>query len=234
MDNEIAGNSGKKAEFEKIREQNLRELEDFSLEKIKLENEKKNLQNTLAKVTEISKMSENEIFDYYCQKLVENNPESGLLKAKMAVNNFEHSNLNEILTELDAKHKEIIYSKRDLSEQFSKTELQVKSLENENNSQISEIIELSKNIEILKLDAENKGLERQNLEGENSKLENENRKLDLQIDDLHKKIEVINQKIKMNEMLKDLDIDELHILNKNSSSMNENIAGLIKKWETLE
>ncbi len=47
-------------------------------------------------------------------------------------------------------------------------------------------------------------------------------------------IESLRQKIKVNELLKEVDVDELKMMRENNLSVNSALSDLVGKWEALE
>ena len=64
------------------------------------------------------------------------------------------------------------------------------------------------------------------LKGDNEKLTGEN-------ETLSKKIQATLQKIDVNALLKEVDVEDLKLLDQNNKNMNQTMKQLIKKWETI-
>ena len=68
---------------------------------------------------------------------------------------------------------------------------------------------------------------------ENERLRNENDELEQNIKKTRIDIEEIQQKIELNNMLKDIDVNELKVLSKNNAIVNSNINNLLTKWDKV-
>jgi len=72
------------------------------------------------------------------------------------------------------------------------------------------------------------------LEKENNQYVADNEKTSKSVPELKDKIENLRQKIQLNEMLKEVDLDEIKMLKQNNMSVNSAITGLVQRWENLE
>ena len=74
--------------------------------------------------------------------------------------------------------------------------------------------------------------EKQLTEG-NAKLLDDNKKLEDENADLKKKISMTVQRIDINNLLKEIDIEELQLLAKNNKQMNFSLENLVTKWNFI-
>ena len=125
----------------------------------------------------------------------------------------EKARLQEQLTE----HREVInLMRKDIDEQTKETK------------------QVAHGIELLSLDL-NKAKRENDVAGkENDQFMAENEKISKGIPELKGYIETMRQKIQLNEMLKEVDIDELKMLKQNNMSVNSAIVNLVSRWEALD
>jgi len=90
------------------------------------------------------------------------------------------------------------------------------------------------NIEILNVDFLKLKKELQELNKENSELEMENEAIARNLPELKKRIEDLRQKIQLNEILKEVDLEDMKMLKQNNMAVNTAITNLISRWENLE
>lgn len=62
----------------------------------------------------------------------------------------------------------------------------------------------------------------------------ENEKIQANITELEAEIEKVQQRMQINEILKDVDVDELKMLSQNNLTVNSAIANLVSKLDTIE
>lgn len=97
-----------------------------------------------------------------------------------------------------------------------------------------EIQKLVNDIEMCKSDAQRMAAERAGLEKENEALLARSAKLEADIQQADNMIKEQAQRMQLNELLKDVDLDELKMLAQNNATVNASISGLISKWNALE
>lgn len=68
---------------------------------------------------------------------------------------------------------------------------------------------------------------------ENDRLRTQNEKLEAEIKLLYKKTDEVLQKIELNNLLKDIDINELKLLSQNNAIVNSSINSLLGKWDKI-
>lgn len=67
----------------------------------------------------------------------------------------------------------------------------------------------------------------------NTKLLSENELLEKENTDLKKKIALTIQKIDINNLLKDIDVEEMQLLAKNNKQMNFTLENMMTKWNVI-
>jgi len=121
-----------------------------------------------------------------------------------------------------------------LEEQLTDIRDNLDRINRNNQEQRNEIREETRNIGILTVDLEKLKKELADYNKENQLLLNENEKISENIPELKQRIEDLRQKIQLNEILKEIDLDELKMLRQNNIAVNDSIANLISRWESLE
>lgn len=76
-------------------------------------------------------------------------------------------------------------------------------------------------------------VESKQLEDSNKKLLTDNDLLEKENAELKKKIAMTIQKIDINNLLKDIDIEELQLLAKNNKQMNFTLENMMTKWNFI-
>ena len=100
-------------------------------------------------------------------------------------------------------------------------------------NQTSNMIKFKDKIEICSKDLEKDTATNETLEADNARLVEENTKLADDISNMKQEIARLNQKIELNELLKDVDLEELKLLSHNNNNVNSAILNLIGKWEEI-
>jgi chromosome segregation ATPase len=130
--------------------------------------------------------------------------------------------------------KELAEEKMQLQEQLADIKNSIDRINKDNQEQRNEIRGETHNIEITTIDLEKLRKELADYNKENQQLLNENEKISKNIPELKQTIEDLRQKIQLNEILKEIDLDELKMLKQNNITVNNSIANLISRWESLE
>ena len=130
--------------------------------------------------------------------------------------------------------KTLAEDKAKLQEQLTETKEAINFVSKDNDSQKQEIGQDVHNMEIMAVDLEKLRRDQQVLDKESSQFHAENEKIAKTVPELKERIESLRQKIQLNEMLKEVDLDEIKMLKQNNMSVNSAIANLITRWETLE
>ena len=130
--------------------------------------------------------------------------------------------------------KELAEEKVKLQEQFSDTNESIDKIFKDSNMQKRVIREEMHNIEVLSIDLNKLRKDLDAFSKENSQLFSDNESISKNIPELKEKIENLKQKIQLNEILKEVDLDELKMLKQNNMEVNSAITNLVARWEALE
>ena len=121
-----------------------------------------------------------------------------------------------------------------LQEQLTDSNESIENIFKDNEMQKRVIRQELHNIEILSIDLEKLRHELDKISKENSELFSDNEKISKNIPELKERIENLTQKIQLNEILKEVDLDELKMLKQNNMTVNSAITNLVSRWEALE
>jgi len=77
-------------------------------------------------------------------------------------------------------------------------------------------------------------VEQKQLGDGNTKLQDENARLEAENKQLNAKIDQVIQNIQINNLLKDIDIEDLKLLAKNNQQMNYALESLITQWNHID
>ena len=76
-------------------------------------------------------------------------------------------------------------------------------------------------------------IEENQLQEQNSKLLKDNEELNNENMDMENKIKILIQRIKVHNLLKDIDIEEMKLLARNNKEMKRAFEDMITKWEAI-
>jgi chromosome segregation ATPase len=138
------------------------------------------------------------------------------------------------LKKAEDKVKELAEEKSRLQEQLTDIEGSIETVTKNNAIQGNEIREEMHNIEILNVDLGKLRRELDELNKENGQLTTENEAISKNLPELRKRIEDLRQKIQLNEILKEVDLEDMKMLKQNNIAVNSAITNLISRWENLE
>ena len=130
--------------------------------------------------------------------------------------------------------KELAEEKVKLQEQLLETNESIDTIFKDCDMQKRVIREEMHNIEVLSIDFNKLRNDLDAFSKENSQLFSDNESISKNIPELKEKIENLKQKIQLNEILKEVDLDELKMLKQNNMEVNSAITGLVARWEALE
>ena len=215
------------SELENTKELNRKYLFDSELEKRIHEKENIKLNEDL---DNLSKLTE----DSLRVKVKENErSQSIIIQNKAANNEFKVNSLLDRYKAEEVKAKELLEEKNVIHQKILSVNEDI-GQQSEKEKEISlNIIDCRNNIYDKKNQIEDEQLICMNVVQENEFLRKENDKLELEIKTIIKKIEEIQQKIELNNILKDVDINELKMLTQNNSIVNNSINVLMNKWEKV-
>ena len=215
------------SELENTKELNRKYLFDSELEKRIHEKENIKLNEDL---DNLSKLTE----DSLRVKVKENErSQSIIIQNKAANNEFKVNSLLDRYKAEEVKAKELLEEKNVIHQKILSVNEDI-GQQSEKEKEISlNIIDCRNNIYDKKNQIEDEQLICMNVVQENEFLRKENDKLELEIKTIIKKIEEIQQKIELNNILKDVDINEIKMLTQNNSIVNNYINVLMNKWEKV-
>jgi len=213
------------------------------LENLQILNKKYLLDEELLKLTEEKK---NKKLNEELDNLTKMNED--ILRTKTKENERNHS----IQIKNEISNKELKMNQ--LLDQFRDEENQAKDFLEQKNKLLQNLTILNGDInEKLNLDADQKiedidlknGIDEHNiiideeknqlnsLVSENERYRALNEKLENDIKSLYKKTDELTQKIELNNLLKDIDINELKMLSHNNAIVNSSINTLMGKWDKI-
>ena len=133
----------------------------------------------------------------------------------------------------EAKARELLEEKNGIQQKVLITNEDINQ-QSEKEKEISlSIIDCRNSIYDKKNQIEDEHLIFTNVAQENEYLRKENDKLEIDIKTTIKKIEEIQQKIELNNILKDVDLNELKMVTQNNALVNNSINALMNKWERV-
>jgi len=227
LERETKMSQAKIAELENSKELNRKYLLDSELEKkihVK-ENTKLNEDlDAMSKLTEEAlkmKVRENERIQLIIVQNKINNNEFKMAKI-LEKYKAEEIKAKELLEEKNAVQQKILVVNEDIGQQ------------NEKEKEVSlNIVEIRNGIYEKKNQVEDESLTLTNIVHEDEYLRKENERYEIEIKATLKKIEEIQQKIELNNILKDVDLNELKMITQNNSLVNNSINVLMNKWERV-
>jgi len=129
--------------------------------------------------------------------------------------------------------KDMLEQKNQMIQNLKLLNTEITNSENLEQDQKIEIVELKNAIDQHNIMIEEEKVTLTAIVTENDKLKIQNEKLEAEIKILYKKTDEILQKIELNNLLKDIDINELKLLSQNNAVVNSSINSLIGKWDKI-
>lgn len=215
------------SELENTRELNRKYLLEAELEKKIHEKENIKLNEEL---DNLSKMTEEALK----VKVRENERnQSIIIQNKINNNEFRMNNILEKYKAEEIKAKELLEEKNSIQGKILVVNEDI-GQQTEKEKEISmNIIDCRNGIYDKKIQIEEDQLVYTNVAQENDYLRKENDRLEVDIKSALRKIEEIQQKIELNNILKDVDLNELKMLSQNNALVNNSINSLLNKWERV-
>lgn len=142
--------------------------------------------------------------------------------------------LMEQIANEEARSKDVLDEKLKLEQELTELKEDLGKLTDKHGACREELIRLR--VKNSQLDSQNNALteEEAQLTGENEKLIQENGALEKQNSELKNKISETIQRIDINNLLKEIDIEEMQLLAKNNKMMNQSMEALITKWNYIQ
>jgi hypothetical protein len=133
----------------------------------------------------------------------------------------------------EAKSKDVLDEKLKLEQELTELKEDLNKLTESHTVGREELIKLK--VKNSQLDSQNALLteEEAQLGTDNTKLIEENNNLEKENADLKQKISTTIQRIDINNLLKEIDIEEMQLLAKNNKAMNFSMENLITKWNYI-
>lgn len=227
LDRELHMTQAKIGELENMRELNIKYLKDEAINR-KI-NEKENIKlNT--DLENLGKLNEENL-----RIKVKENEQKQLLLIRNQIKNSEHK-MNTFLSH----YKEAEKDARDLLEDKNALQQKLAQLIEETDGQggketklKQEIVEIRNQIDEHEHGIMDKSVKVNDLEAENERLSNQNEKLESEIKLNRTKLEEVIQRIELNNILKDVDVNELKMLTQNNAVVNQSINQLMIKWDKV-
>ncbi len=139
-----------------------------------------------------------------------------------------------MLRNAEERVKVLAEEKSKLQEQLTENRENVNMFAKEREGQKRELQQESHNIELLSIDLDKTKQDLVVVAKDNERLHAENEKVARTIPEQKATIDGLKQRVQLNEMLKEVDVDELKMLKQNNMSVNSAIAGLVTRWESLD
>lgn len=215
------------SELENIQILNKKYLLDEELIKQTHTKENKRLNDELDNLT---KMNE-EIL----RTKVKENERNQTIQIKNTISNKEIK-MNQLLEKYrdeENQAKDLLEQKNHLIQNLAILNSDINELTNLEQDQKIEIIELRNAIDEHNIIIEEEKNSLASYVSENERLRSQNEKLEAEIKSLYKKTDEVLQKIELNNLLKDIDINELKLLSQNNAIVNSSINSLLGKWDKI-
>jgi len=191
-------------------------------------------------------MKENKRFNDELDNLTKMNEE--ILKAKVKENERNQTTqikngisnkeikMNQLLEKYrdeENQAKDLLEQKNQLIQNLAILNSDINERSNLEQDQKIEIIELKNAIDEHNIIIEEEKNTLTSFVSENERLRTQNEKLEVEIKSLYRKTDEVLQKIELNNLLKDIDINELKLLSQNNAVVNSSINNLLGKWDKI-
>lgn len=155
------------------------------------------------------------------------------IKNEISNKELKMNNLLDQFRDEENKAKDFLEQKNKLLQNLTVLNNDIGEKSNLDADQRIEVIDLKNGIDEHNIIIEEEKNQLNALTNENEKYRNLNEKLENDIKSLYKKTDEILQKIELNNLLKDIDINELKMLSHNNAIVNNSINSLMGKWDKI-
>lgn len=227
IDRELHNNLAKITELENMRDLNLKYLKDEATNRKIHEKENIRLNSELEN---LGKLNEENL-----RVKVKENEAKQLLVIRNQIKNSEHR-MNTFLNHYKNSEKEgqeLLEQKNELEQKLAQLIDETDSKDGLEEKMKLDIVDLQNNIHELELLIGEKTAEADELEADNERIKVINEKYEHDIKSNRIKLEEIIQRIELNNILRDVDINELKMLTQNNAAVNQSINQLMTKWEKV-
>ena len=227
IDRELHNNLAKITELENMRDLNLKYLKDEATNRKIHEKENIRLNSELEN---LGKLNEENL-----RIKVKENEAKQLLVIRNQIKNSEHR-MNTFLNHYKNSEKEgqeLLEQKNELEQKLAQLIDETDSKDGLEEKMKLDIVDLQNNIHELELLIGEKTAEADELEADNERIKVINEKYEHDIKSNRIKLEEIIQRIELNNILRDVDINELKMLTQNNAAVNQSINQLMTKWEKV-
>ena len=144
--------------------------------------------------------------------------------------------MNQLLDQFrdeENKAKDFLEQKNKIHQNLTILNNDISEKSNLDTDQRIEVIELKNGIDEHNIIIEEEKNQLNSLINDNERYRGLNEKLEIDIKSLYKKTDELLQKIELNNLLKDIDINELKMLSTNNAIVNNSINSLMGKWDKI-
>lgn len=166
---------------------------------------------------------------------VKENERNQTIQIKNTISNKEMK-MNQLLEKYrneENQAKDLLEQKNQLIQNLAILNSDINERSNLEQDQKIEIIELKNAIDEHNIIIEEEKNTLASLASDNDRLRTQNEKLEAEIKSFYKKTDEVLQKIELNNLLKDIDINELKLLSQNNAIVNSSINSLLGKWDKI-
>lgn len=227
LDREFHMCQAKITELENTRELNLKYLKDEAVNKQIHERENQRLNQDLES---LGKLNEENL-----RLKVKENEQNQLVLVDNKIRNAEirMNSLLNLFKSVEKNARDLLDEKNELSQELARLIEEETNFEGRETSLNSDILNIKNETDELDLFTKEKIDNNLKLEEENKKYELDNQRLEEEIRINKINIEELKQKAQLNEMLRDVDINELKSLTQNNSLVNQSINQIMSKWDKV-
>lgn len=227
IDRDVHLSLSKINELENMRELNMKYLKD---EAINRKIHEKDNQRLNLELENLGKLNEENL-----KIKVKENEEKQLLIIQNKIKNSELK-MNTFLQhykESEKEARELLEDKNNLQQQLAQLIEESDNRAGKEEDLKKEIIEYNNDINNYEQQIQEKLIKAQDFEEINTALFQENERLEQEIKDSRINLDELLQKVELNNILKDVDVNELKMLTQNNAVVNQSINLLMSKWDKV-
>jgi chromosome segregation ATPase len=229
LDIEINIANSRIKELEGIRDMNRRILQDIYAEKRDIEKENKAMEEIIEKQPETT--GNKKFIEIMAVREKERQNE---LESMLGADRARTEQLLAGMNDEEEKSRKMLEDKTNVENELKLGQDDLDKLRSQVKDNDDEIIRLENLRDSLTSKKQRLTEEFEDFDKENTDYTSKNEELEKENEELEQKIKDLNTKIDLNNLLKEVNMDDLKLAATNSESMNSALLTMIRRWDTIE
>ena len=215
-------------ELEGVKNMNMRILQDIYAEKRDLEKENQEMEEKLEKKPESAGDAK-----FLEEMKIKENEKQAELQSKITADREFTENLLNTLKDEEGKAKDMLDEKVRLENELKLNNEDLEKYMDTHKNNEDEKIRLKNLEDVLSSKKERLTKEVADFDTENNDYKAKNEELEAENAELERKIKIMIQKIDVNNLLKEVNVDDLVLATKNNKQVNALLMSMINKWQNV-